>query len=53
MIPRQARLPPTGTDAARVSPKNRKILAIYSCKNRGEQIKICLSLAVRHSTIKS
>jgi hypothetical protein len=40
-------------DMARVSPKNGKILAIYSCKKVGIQTTICPYLSVRHSKIKN
>jgi hypothetical protein len=53
MVPRQARLTPAGIEAARGRLKNRKILAIYSCKKECAQTKIHLSLSVRHSKIKN
>jgi hypothetical protein len=53
MVPRQARLPPAGMDMARVSPKNGKILTVYSCKKASIQTKIYPYLSVNHSKIKN
>jgi hypothetical protein len=53
MVPRQARLPPDGIGMARVSPKNGKVLAIYSCKEASIQTTIYLYLSERHSKIKN
>jgi hypothetical protein len=53
MVPPQAELPPANVDVARLRPKPRKILAIYSCKKACAPTKIYLSYSVRHSKIKN
>jgi hypothetical protein len=53
MVPRQARLPLAGMEVARISPKDGKILAVYSCKKSYAQTKIYMSLSVNSSKIKN
>jgi hypothetical protein len=53
MVPRQARLSPAGMEVARISPKNGKTLAIYSCKKSYAQTKIYVFLSVSNSKIKN
>jgi hypothetical protein len=53
MVPRQARLPPAGMDMARISPKNGKALAIYSCKKVCIRTTIYPYASVKHSKIKN